>query len=259
MISRRRLERFIEQIPFEALTSDISGDTTPPEAARRMLRTYINEMHVAFDLVQPLIEPGQRILEVGAGLCLFSLFLKDEGYDVVALEPAAGGFDGFDTSKRRILERYASLQLPILEQKAQTLDPAQGRFDLIFSNNVVEHIPDVEETFTALAACLEPGGVMVHGCPNYVIPYEPHLGIVVLPFLPGLSERFFPGLMYRAFRRLDEDEEFRRRQRHTLPGRLYPMLKYSGGLGLLRRLPPALATPMVCELRLGSLSDAAPR
>jgi len=296
MIQRHKLELFINQIPFDTLAHKISADGILLESARQMLRTYINEMYVAYDIIEPLITRDQRILEVGAGLCLFSLFLKNEGYDITAVEPAAGGFDIFHVSKRHILEHFAPLQLKVLENNAQTLDPRKhGKFNLIFSNNVIEHIPEVESTLTALTRCLTNDGIMAHGCPNYVIPYEPHLGLIVLPFFPRLSEwlfakriqnrqtlweslnfitsfdvqrwarrhsfdvRFRPELMYRAFKRLEEDKEFRKRQQHTLAGRLYFLLKYSGMLRVLRHLPAALATPMIFELRFNASLDSAPR
>ena len=38
----------------------------------------------------------------------------------------------------------------------------------------------------ALDALLSPGGMMIHHCPNYTVPFEPHFGI---PLVPGAPER----------------------------------------------------------------------
>ncbi|MBL3526125.1 MAG: class I SAM-dependent methyltransferase [gamma proteobacterium endosymbiont of Lamellibrachia anaximandri] len=251
-----------------------------------MLHTYINETRVALRLIEGTLEKDKQALEVGAGLCLFSLFLKQQGYQITALEPGAGGFDAFTIAKRVILDLYHSIPLPIIERPAQALNPAKdGQFDLIFSNNVVEHIPGFEQALAALNRCLVEDGIMIHGCPNYFVPYEPHLQIPVIKNWPTLSERVFrhqveakraiweslnfisyfdvkrfaemgglqisfrQGLLYQAFKRLDEDEAFRRRQAGSAIASIYRLLKITGLIYLIKRLPAALATPMVFELR----------
>ena len=35
------------------------------------------------------------------------------------------------------------------------------------------------------------GGAMIHMCPNYFVPYEPHFGIPLIPFAPRATQRFF--------------------------------------------------------------------
>jgi 2-polyprenyl-3-methyl-5-hydroxy-6-metoxy-1,4-benzoquinol methylase len=67
-----------------------------------------------------------------------------------------------------------------------------GTFDLIFSNNVFEHVRDVQAALATLGALLRPGRVMVHNCPNYDVPYEPHFGIPLLPLRPASTARVLP-------------------------------------------------------------------
>jgi len=116
-------------------------------------------------------------------------------------------------------------------------------FDLIFSVMPLEHIPDFEAAFAGMAAVLAPQGRMIHLCPNYMVPYEPHFGLPLVPLAPratalllpslkasglwrslnfvtyrrvrrcaaaaGLTVEFAPRMMLRAFERLDRDPIYR--------------------------------------------------
>ncbi|TFG60213.1 MAG: methyltransferase domain-containing protein, partial [Nitrospirales bacterium] len=104
-----------------------------------------------------------------------------ENYHVIALEPALGGFSVFEEIKNAVLDYYSHIDLAALRISAKDLDPRKhSEFDLIYSNNVIEHIPDLTSTFSAMNSVLSGKGLMVHACPNYVIPYETHFGIPVL-------------------------------------------------------------------------------
>jgi len=281
---RPELEHFLSGLPCEELARRTGQRSGAPEAEiASMLTTYINEARVTLDVVGDELERGRRILEVGAGLCLFSLFLRQQGFDVTALEPSIGGFGAFEQAREAILERFPSPELPLLTCTAQDLDrQAHGGFDLIFSNNVVEHIPDWEEALAAMAEVLDEGGLMVHACPNYSVPYEPHYGIPVFRRLPGLSRRLFlpeeadtgvwdslnfitatqvrrfarsrglefrfrPGLLHQAVSRIKSDPLFRQRHQGLVAG-IAGMLDTIGLLRLLKYLPAGMATPMIFEL-----------
>src|SRR6185369_16311116 len=78
---------------------------------------------------------------------------------------------------------------------AAELDPARdGLFDVIFSINVLEHCQPLPETVLALSKVLAPGGMMIHTCPNYRVPYEPHFRLLLVPFAPRLTARLIPRL-----------------------------------------------------------------
>lgn len=48
----------------------------------------------------------------------------------------------------------------------ESLAEHQGKFDYVFSDNVVEHVPDPVALIRELVACLAPGGVLVIKTPN---------------------------------------------------------------------------------------------
>jgi hypothetical protein len=98
-----------------------------------------------------------------------------------------------------------------------------------------------------MASVLSTSGRMIHLCPNYTIPYEPHFRLLLVPFIPsalapvrpdlkrndlwrsltfvtnrdisryarecGRMVEFAPGMMLRSFERLRVDSIFRGRQK----------------------------------------------
>ncbi len=277
-----KFNRFLTLMPIERLTKKISDETGKEEKdVSEVLNTYINESRASLVFVEPLLAPAIRILEVGAGLCVLSLFLKEEGFDIVALEPALAGFDFFTILQKNIIGRYNDSNLSVLRYPAAELQEKRvGKFDLIFSFNVIEHIPSPFETLRILLSVLDEHGQMAHSCPNYLIPYEPHFGIPVLAKWPGLSKflfnkkissqntmwnslnfitysevkqfakqqnltvHFTKGLLYHALSRIENDLIFHNRQ-NNIYIKLLLMLTYFPCLRRqLQKLPPSLATPM---------------
>lgn len=228
----------------------------------------IGEAEQTLALIAPLLPEmpaGVRFLEIGGGVALVYAYLRFRGYRVDAIEPGSPGFGDRYTAGRALLEilgvsaegwyRLSATQLPELGRK----------YPLIFSNFVLEDVPALEEAFEAMSSVLAEDARMIHRVPNYLVPYEPHFDVPLVPFAPRLTAWFFArlrgaplwedlrfvsvpglrrlcrsvgleptfrrGLIGWAFRRLLEDPQFAR-----LVNRL-------GLLGLLDRLPAALATP----------------
>lgn len=257
-----------------------------PEEATQLLATYANEAGVGLELVVPLLRPGMRVLEVGCGIGLLASFLRQSGVDITGLEPGASGFGFMPEIGSAILRHLPdTLRAEWLGIGAGQLDPARhGQFDLIYSTNVLEHIPDLAGAFRGMASVLAPGGTMVHLCPNYAVPYEPHFGIPLVPFLPRataflyretikklpgiweelnfitasrvkrlartnrLSISFDRGVLAAAMRRFDQDPLFRERQ-GGLAGKVQSTARALGLLGLLEKLPAGLASPMIMRLQ----------
>lgn len=233
---------------------------------------------------------GRRILEVGAGMGVLSCYLARRGLEVVSLEPGGPGFE-HNPRLAALLRTHLGLEHEHLGQPLEALDAARhGRFDLILSSNVLEHLDDLAGGLERLAAVLAPGGTTLHVCPNYRVPFEPHYGLPLLPLAPAWTAallprrirrdgtwrslnfvtsgrlrrlareldaevRFFPGTVRRAFRRLAGEPWFRRR--HPRLAALAPWLERTGLAALLARLPPAWASPMALEWRPRSGAGAA--
>jgi 2-polyprenyl-3-methyl-5-hydroxy-6-metoxy-1,4-benzoquinol methylase len=254
--------------------------------AKLLLDTYCNEARIGLALVEPSLKPGLRILEVGSGIGLLASALVEEGVDIVGIEPGAAGF-GFMPALALTVstsaepgKSFAALPIGVTE-----LDPRRhGRFDLIYSVNVLEHLTELDAAIAAMTEVLVPGGDMVHMCPNYAVPYEPHFTIPLVPGAPGLTKYIFPrrvrrypglwkelnfitagrlrrlakqnglaisfdrGVMGDMVRRILNDPILANRQ--GLIMRLAARLvRGSGTLALVDRIPPGIATPMVARFR----------
>ena len=57
-------------------------------------------------------------------------------------------------------------------------------FDWIVCHTVIEHVDDVNVCIAEMVRVLRPGGYIHLEAPNYLWPWEPHLGIVIPPLCP---------------------------------------------------------------------------
>ncbi len=267
-----------ERVAELAAVSDVDS-----EWLESTLIVSLAEAEYTLRWISSWLHDGQRVLEVGSGLGLTSAFLASSGVDVCSIEPGGPGFERYERVNpilRSSLEVTHQHDVMAVED-ATPVRP--GTFDLIFSNNVLEHVRDVASALGALDAVLRPGGVMVHNCPNYHVPFEPHFGIPLVPLRPASTARLLPDTITStglwksinfvtasqvrriaaehgadvAFQRgllgdsIDRFVEPEFAERHPVLARV------AGPLRVLtpafRRLPPALATPMVV-----SWSTAAP-
>jgi len=250
----------------------------PAGAIKKRLDDYAAEVHVGARLLRTIPLEGRRVLEVGAGLGLLSVWLKRQGVSVTLLEPGAGGFSENYRLMSAMLEWLGASDATVLPIGAEELDPNRhGTFDVICSVNVLEHIPRLEPALEGMLGVLATGGVMRHTCANYMVPYEPHYGVPLVPIKPrwsaslypslarqelwqsfnfvtydrvarfcrahGLTYRFDGGLMADAFKRIDEDPAFRRRHGRAVRS-VQRLLSASRLLSLLALVPPRWATPM---------------
>jgi len=281
---KTRLSQFLDGIPFDDIAAQVSARSDKQASdISVLLNTYANECHVSLDLVIDHLDPAERILEVGAGLCLLSLFLKQEGFQMTALEPALGGFGFIHQLQDAVIKHFPRLELKVIKEPAHLLNPLQhGSFELIFSNNVMEHIPDWPSALQAMSAVLSAGGKMLHACPNYTVPYEPHYGVPVFRHFPALSKRMFLSgnvdgdiwdslnfitcrdvkkfcnnhnlvccfereLLYKSLQRIEHDPLFEKRHQGLVTHAARLVMR-SGLGGLLKTIPPALSTPMIMQL-----------
>ena len=154
----------------------------------------VDEADETLRMISVYLKEGQVLLEVGGGIGLVYGFLKQKGFQVVSLEPSSGGFGDRNMSGKNILQIAKINDHNWLKCRIQNLDLPECRFDFIFSNFVLEHIPELSESFEKMGTLLKDDGVMVHRCPNYDIPFENHFNIPLFPFFPKFTENFYPKL-----------------------------------------------------------------
>jgi SAM-dependent methyltransferase len=245
-----------------------------------IMDNYIEESVFGLTLLKNLDIEGKKLLEVGAGAGILTAWLLQNGVDAWGIEPSGIGYDFHAEMFTAVKEFYNLPQGRIIDAKAENLSPQLiQNVDVIFSLNVLEHIPPLADAFEGMKSVLANGGKMLHHCPNYSIPFEPHYGLPLVPFFPhfigklkgvykegvwqslnfityyrvkkiakqkGLQAVFMKGLMADAFTRLEKDPTYA--SRHKVLTALYPILKYTGFIWLLRQIPAAFCTPMTFYL-----------
>ncbi len=161
-----------------------------------LLDIYLEEHLFLFHLVAPRLRPGVRVLEVGGGLGFFHVLAHASGADIVSVEPSDAGFSVARAVAIPLLEALTGEPGRFLDVRVEDLDAPDASFDLVVSNNVLEHVIDLSRVIDAMHRLTAPGGTQVHHCPNYLFPYEPHYKVPVLPCAVRVSGE----LCWRGFR-----------------------------------------------------------
>lgn len=127
-----------------------------------------------------------RVLDFGCGLGEKVRLLRQAGIDCVGAEVFYGGTAWDDAALFELLDSGlirrvgADGRLPFEEDS----------FDLIISDEVIEHVEDLAGVAVELERVLRPGGVMYHQFPTREILREVHIGIPLAHRLPAGAVRF---------------------------------------------------------------------
>lgn len=106
---------------------------------------------------------GATILDIGCGI----------GTYVRRFRAFSGDVHGVDVEEDRVAE--ASLELPNIQVAAgESLPYPDDTFDLVFSNEVIEHVADDRRTIAEAVRVTKPGGTIVIFAPNRLYPFETH-------------------------------------------------------------------------------------
>jgi 2-polyprenyl-3-methyl-5-hydroxy-6-metoxy-1,4-benzoquinol methylase len=238
-----------------------------------MLSDLASEARLAIRLLESFgPTTATELLEIGAGAGVVAAFLHHQGASITAIEPLTEGFKPFKEVHNELAARVSMPDL--LRISATELNPAHhGTFDVVFSVNVIEHMNPLHANLKAMGSVVGVQGRMVHTCPNYRVPYEPHLHVPLVPGWPALTERlaprvrrdpvwqtlnwvtagdirefaqehgfdlrFMPGQLAAAVGRLADDPAFARRQ-----NRIAAFVRMPGVARALGWLPPEWSTPM---------------
>ena len=275
------------QVIKQQLLSDtsflkISETLNEREIFDKIIIHYLEEAELTLSLIKDLaFTKESALLEVGSGLGLVYAFLKKQGFNIYGVEPSDSGFDGYFNAAVQIFKVLGVDGSNFYPLAAKECPQLNQQFDIIFSNNVLEHIPELEQSFSAMKLVLKPKGVMVHNTVNYLVPYEAHLKILLVPFFPRVTEFFKPSLkksdlwnslnfittsrlkklckfnrlnikfkndiLLKTFLRLDSDPEFAHRQKYFIIP--YKILKITKLIKLIDKIPVALTTPITFTLR----------
>ena len=247
-----------------------------PSSAQLRVDMLVGEARQTLRMVGPYLGRGARVLEIGGGVGLVYALLRSQGMEITSLEPGNDGFGDRHQAGLCLMHKLGIDAQGWFKQGIEDFSPREKGFDLIFSHFVLEHLPDLDRAFAVMSDLLSPSGLMIHCCPNYAIPFEPHYNMPLIPVCPvytaflrpglrarglwqglnfitvrgaarlcaryGLQTEFAKGMSAQAFERVLADPLFSSRK----PGfaGLAAVLQKIKLLPLLRSLPPSLDTPM---------------
>ncbi len=135
--------------------------------------TYYRGIRIKADLglheqiaaaVTPLLGPGSRVLDFGAGEGALSQRLADLGFDVqsvdieVASFKASTAFERLDFNDRQAVDRF--------------LVGHRGLYDLVIGVEVIEHVENPWQYVRDLTVLVHPGGLILITTPNVTSWYS---------------------------------------------------------------------------------------
>lgn len=147
---------------------------------------------------------GLTILDLGCGRGQLVGALRARGAQAFGVE-----VDPRFVASGAILEKYYAGPYPILStvgERGRSVFP-DGFFDLVISDQVLEHVADLPGVVAEIARVLKPGGVTCHHFPAKLRLIEPHYLMPIVHWLPksgirlsairllltlGFARRFFP-------------------------------------------------------------------
>lgn len=247
------------------------------KAASEKFALLMGEAEKTLQTIEPHLVSNARLMEIGGGVGLVYALLRSKGYDIVALEPGATGFGDRHRAGLHLMKTLGIDPSSWIKMGIEDFSPSGPAFDLIFSYFTLEHLPDLEKAFQVMERALHNQGLMIHCCPNYNIPFEPHYNIPIIPIKPEWTALIFPGLQNkglwqglnftttqgisrlcrhyglrpvfckgmtaRAFERVLSDPIFAARKKGFI--KLARLLKKAGLLKVISScLPPSFDTPM---------------
>lgn len=138
------------------------------------------------EVIKLMLPERSRILEIGAGAGWQAKRLVEAGHHVDAIEYRNPGFAGLRTIAVYPVEDYDGTNIPF----------ADGSFDVVFSSNVLEHIPHQDAIQTEIRRVLRPGGIAVHVMPtstwrfwSWLTHYVFVLSVVMRKLTSGAAKR----------------------------------------------------------------------
>jgi hypothetical protein len=123
-----------------------------------------------------VVEPGGRLVEIGAGEPLVAELLSRLGYDVTIVDP----YDGSGQGPREFEEfRQSHPDLSFIRERFPPSGGLQGEYAGVYSVSVLEHIPleALGGVMSAATDLLAPGGASIHAVDHVLAGWgaEQHL------------------------------------------------------------------------------------
>lgn len=161
--------------PINGVSAEILGrDHVDIERYRRNITALDREIPLA----------NAKLLEIGSGFGVsLALMLKEFNVDAHGIEPASEGFHSSFASARSLLAANGLDSSRVVDAVGEHLPFPDGTFDIVYSNNVLEHTTRPDAVLAEAFRVLKPGGRLFIEVPNYLAYYEGHYLVPQPPIL----------------------------------------------------------------------------
>ncbi|WP_312895158.1 class I SAM-dependent methyltransferase [Microvirga sp.] len=149
------------------------------------------------DLAGRYLPPPGRFLDFGCGTADLAALALAHGYDAYGVDTFLGVGDSSENLK---------IATGRIGSRALAIDPDQpmpfedGSFDIVASNQVFEHVSELDGICSEIARVTRAGGLLLALMPTSEVLWEDHLKMPWVHRLPVGSER--QRMLMKAFRRM---------------------------------------------------------
>lgn len=157
--TERTNHRFYQKAYSQGFTTSLPGD----EALSQLLRTKFEGHEKSYRVLIGLVEqaglrPGSAIFDFGCSWGFGSWQFRDHGFSVRS----------FEISAERAEFARAKLAIDCISDPSHldTDESLRGRFDMFFSNHVMEHVPKPGRCVAIAKRLTRPGGIFFAVTPN---------------------------------------------------------------------------------------------
>lgn len=138
---------------------------------------------------------GKRILDFGCGWGTDLIFCLKKGYDAFGIDISweKAKFHTLRVQRRNYpkfwIERF-------ILSRGENLPFKSESFDLVYSNQVIEHVKDPEKCISEIFRVLKKGGILYIRAPDYKSSFfEPHYRVLWFPFLNKRTAKIYIRLL----------------------------------------------------------------
>jgi SAM-dependent methyltransferase len=156
METEQEFRRFYQEEYREGAITDLPAAGRLAEMSQTGFAGTSLDLRSKITLLQGL-EPSGRVLDYGCSW----------GYGVFQLRAAGYDAAGFEISRPRAEYARRWLGGRILDDPVALDGTAAGSFDVVFSNHVVEHLPELRRAFDLFSRLLRPRGLLFTVLPNF--------------------------------------------------------------------------------------------
>ena len=130
-----------------------------PTVTINVWNQYHNQLDIYFDVVKRYASGRAAILDVGCAQATLAMLLAESGHRVCAVDLRSSFLDYAS-------RRYTKGDIRFLVGSALDLQLDES-FDIIFANQIIEHLVYPERLIGNLKRMLKPGGLLVITTPNW--------------------------------------------------------------------------------------------